>query len=176
MKDHDKSGYMRVYALIGSHNFYTRKSQFSRFLAVLLDFHIFIIFLTIPKHSEHFPSTREASRSLSHAHRTFPSICLIFSDFMRFYVIFRNFIRFSASFREFHILRVYPSFPEHSISDYRRLSPRFSDFTLFYAILCDFSQFYPILCEFSRVSHTASIPELPRTHYFRLSPIIAAIR
>src|SRR5271156_7255832 len=95
---------------------------------------------------------------------------------MRFYVIFRNFIRFSASFREFHILRVYPSFPEHSISDYRRLSPRFSDFTLFYAILCDFSQFYPILCEFSRVSHTASIPELPRTHYSRLSPIIADYR
>src|SRR5271156_568865 len=95
---------------------------------------------------------------------------------MRFYVIFRNFIRFSASFREFHILRVYPSFSEHSISDYRRLSPRFSDFTLFYAILCDFSQFYPILCEFSRVSHTAIIPELPRTQYFRLFPIIADYR
>src|SRR5271156_3006145 len=115
--------------MIGSHNFYTRKSQFSRFLAVLLDFHIFIIFLTIPTHSEHFPSTREASRSLSHAHRTFPIIFIIFSDF---FLIFCYYSRFSANLSD--SLRVFPSF---TYCEYTRASPN----TLF-----------PIIADHRRVS------------------------
>jgi hypothetical protein len=43
--------------VIGSRYFYTRKSSIFAFFRISLDFHIFIIFLTIPAHSERSPIT-----------------------------------------------------------------------------------------------------------------------
>src|SRR5277367_6083915 len=87
---------------------------------------------------------------------------------MRFYAIFRSFIRFSASFREFHILRVYPSFPQHSISDYRRLSPRFADFTLFYVRLLSISSRTPFMLSsyFRNTPSLVILASTRRSFYF----------
>src|SRR5271168_1906017 len=81
---------------------------------------------------------------------------------------FRNFIRFSASFREFHIPRVYPSFPEHIISDYRRLSPRFADFTLFYVRLLSISSRTPFMLSsyFRNTPSLVILASTRRSFYF----------
>src|SRR5271168_1458537 len=92
---------------------------------------------------------------------------------MRFFAILSDSLRVFASFTYREYTRASPNTLFPILADHRRVSLILLYFTRFYAI---FSQFYPILCESSRVSHTASIPELPRTHYSRLSPIIAAIR
>src|SRR5271168_3467841 len=85
---------------------------------------------------------------------------------------FRNFIRFSASFREFHIPRVYPSFPEHIISDYRRLSPRFADFTLFYVRLLSISSRTPfMLSSYFRNTPSLVILASTRRSFYFLVPL-----
>jgi len=92
--------------------------------------------------------------------------------FSHTFTLFSHFYYFS------HDTNTFRTFPNHVTFFARTLSrfPSFSDhfynffwFFVIFVIIPDFLRLSPILCEFSRVSHTASISELPRTHYRRLS-------
>src|SRR5277367_5197828 len=147
-------------------------SAFSRSFTRFSYFHYFShdtnTFRTFPEHVRSIAITLPRS---PHFSEHLSNFFLIFPDFMQFYAIFRNFIRFSASFREFHILRVYPSFAEHIISDYRRLSPRFADFTLFYVRLLSISSRTPfMLSSYFRITPSLVILASTRRSFYFLVP------
>ena len=112
--------------MIGSHNFYTRKSPFfafSRSFTRFSYFHYFShdtnTFRTFPEHVRSiaitFPRSPNFSEHLSNFFR-------IFRDFMRFFAILSDSLRVFASFTYCEYTRASPNTLFPIVADYRRVS------------------------------------------------------